>query len=141
MPISKLFGKYKSGFTLVELMISTAVMVGVAVPTLMLFLNYLILMDINKNTTIAINDASCILESIRDVDPFMFDNITKPGNYPQGQDLSSRIGPKKLRNEAIYVTYQNPSADPLTITVTVNWQDEVRIRNRTLSLATMMTQR
>jgi len=129
----------KKAFTLAELMIATAVMVGVAVPVLWLFLNYLILMDMNKNTTIAINDASCILENIRNVDPFTPSNVTV--NYPQGQDLSGRIGPKKLRNEAIYVTYQNPGADPLTITVTVNWQDEVKIRNRSLSFATIMTQR
>lgn len=130
----------KTAFTLAELTISTAVMVGVAVPALLLFLNYLILMDMNKNTTIAINDASCILENMRNIDPFTPNNVTS--SYPQGQDLSGRIGPtRKLRNEAIYVTYQNPSADPLTITVTVNWQDEVRIRNRSLSLATMMTQR
>jgi prepilin-type N-terminal cleavage/methylation domain-containing protein len=132
--------KNKYGFTLIELIISTAVMVGVAVPALLVFLNYLILIDVNKNTSIAINDASYILENIRNTDPFTPNNVTT--NYPQGQDLSSRIGSvRKLRNEAIYVAYQNPNVDPLTITVTVNWQDEVRIRNRSLSLTTIMTQR
>ena len=129
----------KKGFSLIELMISAAILIAALLPVLVLFYNYLVVMEISRNTTIAVNDASFVLESMRSTDPFTTNNVVAA--YPAGVDLADRIGPRKLRNETVVVSYQNPAADPLVITMTVSWQDEVKIRNRSFSATTMMTQR
>lgn len=127
------------GFSLIELMISAAILVIAIVPVLVLFYNYLVVMDMARNTTMAVSDASFILESIRSTDPFTTSNVL--GAYPQGGDASARIGPVKLKNETVIVSYQDTSADPLVVTVQVNWQDQVKIRNRSQSFTTKMTAR
>lgn len=120
-------------------MISSVIFITALLPVLVLFYNYLVVMEISRNTTIAVNDASFMLESMRSTDPFTINNVVAA--YPAGVDIADRIGPKKLRNETVVVSYQNPAADPLVITMTVSWQDEVKIRNRSLGVTTMMTQR
>jgi len=120
-------------------MISAAIFIAVLLSVLILFYNYLVVMEISRNATIAVNDASFMLESMRSTDPFTINNIVIA--YPAGADLADRIGPRKLKNETVVVSYQNPAADPLVITMTVSWQDEVKIRNRSFSLTTIMTQR
>ena len=52
------------GFTLIEVMISVAILVIAIVPIIVLFYNYLAAMDVSRNTTIAVNDASFILRII-----------------------------------------------------------------------------
>jgi Tfp pilus assembly protein PilE len=127
----------KDGFTLLELMISAAIMAGAILAILALFVNYLVLIETSKNTTVAINDAQAVLEAIRNTEPFLVSNVT--GNYPTGVDLAPNFGFNKLQNEAIYVSYGSLAADPLQITVTVNWQEKAR--NRSENLTTLMTQR
>lgn len=127
----------KDGFTLLELMISIAIMVGAILVIFGLLLNYLLLIETSKNKTVAIDDAQAVLEAIRNTDPFTSSNVTT--NYPAGVNLASNFGFNKLQNEAIYVSYASPAADPLQITVTVNWQEKTR--NRSESLITLMTQR
>ncbi len=129
----------KNGLSLVELMISAAILVAVTLPVFMLFYYYLVAMEISRSTTIAVSDAAFIIESMRGTDPFTINNVVSA--YPNGADRAGLIGPQKLKDETVRVFYQNPSADPLVVTVQVDWKDEVRIRNRTLSIDTMMTQR
>lgn len=129
----------KNGFSLVELMISAAILVVAILPVFMLFYYYLVAMEVSRNTTIAVSDAAFIIESIRGTDPFTLNNVVSA--YPNGADVAGSIGPQKLKDETVRVFYQNPSADPLVVTVRVDWKDEVRIRNRTISIDTMVTQR
>lgn len=127
------------GFTLIELMISAAILVLALIPVLVLFYNYLVVMEATRNTTIAVSDAGFILESMRSTDPFTTSNVL--GTYPQGADVADKIGARKLKNETVQVFYQDTAADPLVVTVQVNWQDQVKIRNRTQAIITKMTAR
>lgn len=120
-------------------MISAAILVAAILPIFMLFYCYLVAMDVSRNTTVAVNDASFILERMRSTDPFTITNVV--GAYPNGADAAAWIGPTKLTNETVRVNYQNPSADPLVITVRVDWQDTIKVRNRFLTITTIMTQR
>ena len=129
----------KNGFSLVELMISAAILVAAILPIFMLFCYYLIAMEISRNTTIAVSDAAFIIEDIRGTDPFTLNNVVIA--YPNGVDRASLIGPQKLKDETVRVFYQNPAADPLVITVQVDWKDQVKIRDRRLTIDTMVTQR
>ena len=125
----------KSGFTLLELMISAAIMVGAILVILGLFVNYLVLIETSKNTTVAVDDAQAVLEAIRNTDPFTSSNVTT--NYPADVNLAPNFGFNKLQNEAIYVSCLG--ADPLQITVTVRWNEKTRDRSE--NLTTLMTQR
>jgi len=129
----------KCGFSLVELMISAGILVVAIIPILLLFYNYLVVMESSRNTTVAVDDASFILESIRSTDPFTTANVTSA--YPSGSDVADKIGPRKLADETVRVSYQDPSADPLVMTVRVDWKDQVKVRNRSFSITTIMTQR
>lgn len=127
----------KNGFSLIELMIAAAIFIVALMPLLMLFINYIVFMESCRNRIIASNDARYILEDIRDTTPFTNDNVIT--NFPQETDLSGNIGPQKLTDETIFVNYANPTADPLPILVTVNWQERTKPRN--LTVTTLMTQR
>lgn len=119
-------------------MITTTMLIVVLVPLFVIFVDYAVLMELYRNRVTAANDARYILEDIRDVTPFTNSNVIN--NFPEGIDISNRIGnTRKLMNETIVVTYANPAADPLTVTVTVNWIE--RRRNRSFTLSTLMTQR
>lgn len=124
---------------MIELMISAAILVAVVLPVIMLFYYYLVAMDISRNTTIAVSDAAFIIESMRGTDPFTLNNVVSA--YPNGADVAGSIGPQKLKDETVRVFYQNPSADPLIVTVQVDWEDQVKVRVRQLTIDTMMTQR
>ena len=120
-------------------MISAAILVAAILPIFMLFYCYLVAMDVSRNTTIAVNDASFILERMRSTDPFTITNVVAA--YPNGADVAGWVGPRKLTNETVRIFYQNPAADPLVIKVQVDWKDQVKIRDRRLTIDTMMTQR
>ena len=125
----------KDGFTLVEIMISVAILLGAILIMISLFAHYLVLIELSKNTTVALNDAQAVLEQIRNTDPA----FSIPAAYPHGSNQAPLLGPTKLDNETIVVTYVNTNADPLDVTVTVTWQD--RGRNRSETLTTLMTDR
>ena len=131
----------KNGFSLIELMISAAILVAAVLPIFMLFYYYLVAMEISRNTTIAVSDAAFILESMRSTDPVVIADVV--ALYPQATDFTGRIGsvPTKLTDEVVTVAYQDPDADPLVVTVTVTWKDQVRIRDRTQTITTKMTVR
>lgn len=124
---------------MIELMISAAILTAVILPVFMFFYYYLVAMEISRNTTIAVSDAAFIIESMRNTDPFTVSNVVSA--YPNGADRAYLIGPQKLKDETVRVFYQNPAADPLVITVRVDWKDQVKIRDRWLTIDTMMTQR
>ena len=122
---------------MIELMIAATILIAALMPLLMLFINYIVFMESCRNRIIASNDARYILEDIRDTTPFTNNNVIN--NFPQETDLSGNIGPKKLTDETIIVSYANQTADPLPILVTVNWREKTK--NRNLTVTTWMTQR
>lgn len=127
----------KNGFTLLELLIAAAILTGTVLGFLMFFYASLLLMETNRNTIVAVNDAKAILEQIRETDPFSAANVA--ATYPASTDLIALVGPQKLNGETIYVAYPSGSSDPLRIVVTVNWSEKTL--SRSVSLTTLMTQR
>jgi len=128
----------KNGFSLVELMISAAILVAAILPIFMLFYYYLITMETSRNTTIAVSDAASILESMRSTNPFTIASVVN--NY--SGDVTGKIGYiTKLKTEVVTVSYSDPNADPLEVTVRVDWNDELRARPRWLTITTKMTSR
>lgn len=127
----------KKGFSLIELMISAAILIGVLLPVLILFYNYLVVMEITRNTTIAVSDAAFVLESMRSTDPFTYTNVSAVANAA----VTAVNGAAKLKNEAVTVSYQDTGADPLVVTVQVSWQDQVKVRNRSEAIITKLTAR
>ncbi len=127
----------KKGFTLLELLIAAAILTGTVLGFLMFFYASLLLMETNRNTIVAINDAKAILEQIRETDPFNASNVSAA--YPELTDLIALVGAQKLNNETIYVDYPGAVTDPLRIIVTVSWSEKTL--SRSISLTTLMTQR
>ena len=123
---------FQRGFTLLELMISVAIMAGAILSLVGLYFTFLVLIETNKNSTVAIYHAQAALEAIRNVDPF--DSVGAA--FPAGNVIAS-FNFTRLNNESIMVAYG--AGDPLTVTVTVNWQE--RTRGMSESLTTLMTQR
>lgn len=126
--------KTKKGFTLVEIIVVTIILViglmGIlGVVSVSLYLN-----DLSKNLAIALADARSVLEKIRDIDPFNASALVAA--YPDGVALT---GDDNLLQEVIRVDYEDLTADPIKITVTVSWQEKNSTRSE--SLVTLMTQR
>ncbi|MFH1777908.1 MAG: prepilin-type N-terminal cleavage/methylation domain-containing protein [Candidatus Omnitrophota bacterium] len=124
----------QTGFTLLEVMIASAILVIAIISILGVFYSGLGLNESSKNYITALNDARTALERIRDIQPFTNVNVTTV--YPDNSVLPGFLN---LDNEQVIVSYANTTADPLTITITVNWQERLRTRN--LSLVTEMTER
>ena len=61
-------------------------------------------------------------------------------NPPQPCTWPFAFTPDPLSQEQVVVTYANPNADPLDVTVTVVWQEN-RVRRVNTSLRTLLTQR
>lgn len=133
------------GFTLPELLLSTAILAFVLTGLLLLFVNCSFLNEGNRNLTIAMTHAQYIMEELRNEDTLqdvktMIDDQT----FASLQDLP---------NENISVCCYNPpwvdadtsclgvcpaGVDPLGVSVVVTWQDR-GTRNRQVGLQTLMT--
>ena len=95
---------------MIELMIASAVLLVAITGLLGFYRSPLILNDVSRETVIATQDASQVIEQIR-VTPFT--NI-KSTNW---DTWATNNGAKGLASETITVTYSG--IDPLTFTVTV----------------------
>lgn len=120
--------RQKKGFTLVELMFALAILIPVA----LIAVNVNSLMAGRVRTarliTIALHDANTVMERIRDTSDLGLSQIVS--SYPSGQAVS---GFANLPNEAVVVQYPDPNANPLAITVSVEWTDSGRLMRRVLT--------
>lgn len=130
--------KKNSGFTLLEVMISSAILIVALLGLIAVYTGCFTLNEGARNLTIAINDAQCVMEEIRDRN--IPSNITQEDwtdwalkNPPDGGGCNS------LNNETIAVTWIPNEADPLEITVTVEWKEKGRDRNA--QLITLLAER
>ena len=93
--------------------------------------------DAGYERVVATQDAHRVLELIRNASA----SGNFPGNvtavYPNGGIVR---GFNNLNSEQIAVTYANPLANPLDITVTASWREGGR-RSASVQLRTLMTQR
>ena len=116
----------KSGFTLVEILISALIFtlaLGVLSSSLITALH---LIEVSRDRTIAISDLRDMMEEIR-VTPFVdmlsvFPNSMVDG--PGGSSYQSIVGGYSLNNEQIVVTYAGMNSDPLEIMVNLSWLDK-----------------
>lgn len=126
----------KNGFTLLELLVTSSILVVILVGTLLLFINSAFLLESSKNTIIALNHAQTVLEEVRKVSSSSLNNVVSV-NWPT---WAANNGLNTLKEENIQVSIVNPSADPLDITVTLNWKDRMG-RARAINLRQLVTQR
>ena len=131
--------KYKQesqlrGFTLVELIIDTAIILPVLLSAIGLNFYVFRNSETSRQTMIAIQDAHTVIERIRNRSETSLASVT--GNYPNNQTVS---GFSNLPSEQITVSYVNTSADPLDVSVTASWSNRGRTMSRTLN--TQVTKR
>ena len=131
----------RSGFTLIEVMISMLIFATAMVAFSTLYLTTARLNEASRNLTQAVNDGRVLMEAMRDRAQSV--GVTGVGGvtatYPQGTNLGQALGLTSLVNETVTATYTNPNADPLPVTVQVNWQESGR--NRSVALNTLLTRR
>lgn len=111
----------KKGVTLVELMITTVVLVVAIVAMVHVFMFGLRMIAIAREINIATDDAKDVLEIIKAT---AFTDITTA--FPDEQMVDADIiGGFSLRDESIVVRYlQGAGDDPLEIEVVVTWTRE-----------------
>src|SRR3989338_8574101 len=109
---------HKKGFTLIELMIALCIVLPVLLGAIGLNVYIFRLAETSRRSTVAIQDAHTVIEQIRNTSKTNLAQVVT--NYPNGQ---AAAGFNNLPSEQVIVTYPNASADPLAITVTVNWSD------------------
>lgn len=107
----------RAGLTFVEVMIATTILaVGalVAFPTMLSFAD---LSDTAREENVATHD---LMAAVEDILCTPFANVTT--TYPDGQAVP-KFTRLHLRDEQIVVRYDDPTADPLLVTITATWSD------------------
>ncbi len=130
VPAMKLSDK---GFTLVEVMLATAILVFVLSSLLLVFINCIILNESSRNLTVAVSHAEFALEEIKSWD---FSNITIGST---SWNITS-IGLTPLNSETLVITLTGAGTNPKNITANVIWKDRI-VSNRSLALETLLTER
>ena len=129
--------KGKNGFALLELMIAVAV---IAVGLLAMLLANTSSRQMGEGMNermVALQDAHRVVELIRNTSATGAFPANVTAAYPAGAAVP---GLNNLTNERVTVAYADRTADPLDITVTVNWRSR-GIRNISTQLRTLVTQR
>jgi len=111
------FTKKSDGFTLIELILSIALLAVGAISIYQAVFSYTELSEMAHDRNLAFFDLETALEDIRSTP---FDKIVE--KYPDEEPIP-KFDDLHLRNERITVTYRNPNRDPLVITATIEWQD------------------
>ncbi len=119
----------RKGFTLMELMLSAAILALALTGIVALFLQCMILNEANRNSVIALSHAQFAMEEIKNTP---FGGITS-SVWDSAAVTSKGLSP--LGNESI--TINVTGTDLLDVTATVNWLDR-GTRNRNLSLETQI---
>ena len=138
-PMSACYKMDSRGFTFIELMIAMVV----AALTILFFVTTQTTLQVNAETAyekkVAAQDGHRLLEQIR----LTAKSGTFPSNvttaFPAGS-TSGYTSMSAAASETMTVAYASSTADPLVVTVTVNWTGYNR-RTSTQTLRTMITQR
>jgi Tfp pilus assembly protein PilV len=127
---------HKAAFSLPELLLTAFIMAYSLSMILMTYTTTLVLNDASRNLTTATSHAQFVLETIRATS---FSNIgtnVTAGTWNWNTASVTSQGLTALKSESIATTATG--ANPLTITVTVNWMD-LRGRSRSKALKTIIT--
>ena len=112
------------GFTLLELMIGSAVLLVAILGLLSFYRSPFVLNEMARDTTVAVQDISKVMEQVR-VTPFGSIQTTNWDTWAQNNNA------KNLPSETFAVSYAG--TDPLEFTVTVQWTRRGRTRDVRLS--------
>ena len=118
-----------------EVMVAMMVFVIAALALMGVFLGVSQLGESSRNLTQAMADARTVLEAIRDTSVGGLPQVTNTDWAAWAEDN----GLTTLADEAITVVYADANADPLAVTVQVNWMDRNRAHSATID--TLVTQR
>lgn len=123
------------GFTLIEVVVSTLIVVVGIVALLGAFLSGLILVESGRNMAVASADARAVFEEMRRLSAGGIGPVTARNwsTWSQGAGLTA------LQNEAVAVRFRNPAVDPVEATVTVSWSE--KNRNRSSAFTGFLTRR
>lgn len=119
------------GFTLAELLLAMSILVFALCAIVAGFISAILLIDSDRNLTVAATHAQFALEEIKNTNFISIANFTW-----NTTDLASH-GLTALNNETIVAKVSG--VEPLSINVTANWQDRA-LRNRTINLETLITE-
>ncbi|MBI3615498.1 MAG: type II secretion system protein [Candidatus Omnitrophica bacterium] len=125
----------RHGFTLIEILVTVSIFVITTAALVGFYVSIAAMNESSRNMTRAMADARAVLEQIRNVSIGGLAAVTGTGwtAWATANNLTS------LNNEAVTVAYVNPAADPLDVTVTINWSE--RGRARFAAVNTLVTQR
>lgn len=107
---------------MLEVVIASAVLLVAVMGLLSFYQSPLRLNEAARDTTIAIQDSSKVIEQIR-ATPFGNIESTNWDTWAQNN------GAKNLPSETMSVSYANPGTDPLEFTVTTQWTRRGVTRN------------
>ena len=130
-------GRKTEGFALLEVLLGLLILGTGLLGLLLANVSVQKFSDAGYERVVATQDAHRVLELIR--------NASATGNFPANVTAAYPNGSivpgfNSLIGEQVAVTYANPVADPLDITVATSWQEGGR-RNTSIQLRTLMTQR
>ena len=117
----------KTGFTLVELLIATAVLLVAITGLLIAFRSPAVLNEMARDTTIATQDASRIIEQMR-VTPFANIQTTNWDTWATNNGAKNLL-PTSDTNEQVVVTYTTLDSSLLEVKIQINWTRRSRSRN------------
>lgn len=122
------------GMTLMEILIVSMLLVVVVLGFLGLMLVNFALNEHSRNVVVALNDASSVIEALRNFSPF-----TVTGIQSQFADGSAVSGYNNLNAETVVVKYSSSGSESVTANVIVRWSE--RNRNYQETLTTIITSR
>ena len=131
------------GFTLVEVLMAMVIFAG-CLGTFMLFYAAMgRLAESSRNLIQAMTDVRTVLEAMRNT--AQSGGLTGAsgvtGTYLAGQNLAPAFRFVALRNETVTATYTNPGADPLPVSVAVDWDEAGGANRDPIRVDTLLTRR
>jgi prepilin-type N-terminal cleavage/methylation domain-containing protein len=109
--------KRDDGLTLVEVMIALAILSVVSLVAFPTLLSFVDLSDTARSENVGTHD---LMSAVEDVISTPFTQVT--ATYPQGQAIP-KYQALHLQNESVVVTYDDPLADPLIVTLSLKYND------------------
>lgn len=128
---------HESGITLIEMAVTIGVIAFTIMAVLVANSRVHSMAEASFERSVALQDANQVLERMR--------NTAMSGSFPANvtnafPNNGNVAGFNSLAGERIAVTYVNPAADPLDVTVTISWQEN-GVRPVNTALRTLMTRR
>jgi prepilin-type N-terminal cleavage/methylation domain-containing protein len=107
----------RGGLTLVEVMVALTILAVVGLVAFPTMLSFVDLSDSARQENVGTHD---LMSAVEDVISTPFTQVT--ATYPQGQAIPKYQG-LHLQNESVVVTYDDPLADPLIVTLSLSYKD------------------